>query len=120
MIIETEQRIKALAKFLSVHENQIEVSDSDSEDWLLEYADDEYLVLTDDEADDEYAERLGNYFEDCILIQIPDELQIYFDEKFWLKDAQINTSRGSELANYDGKEETETVNDVDFYIYRQC
>ena len=61
----------------------------------------DYLVLTDDEANDKLEESLDSYF----------------DEDAWKYDAKMD-GRGHSLASYDGNENEETVNDETYYIYR--
>lgn len=78
----------------------------------------DYLVLTEEEADDLWDERLDDLIDDCILSQIPEELQMYFDTDLYKRDAQINGSRGENIAFYDGEEHYETVNVTTYYIYR--
>lgn len=79
--------------------------------------DGEYLVLTDEEAEKAYEDSLENYIDE--VLEIPDEIEPYFDRERWKEDARINSSRGNELNHYDGSEEVETVNETDYYIYRQ-
>lgn len=82
-----------------------------------EYYREEYLVLTDSEADDEWDSALDNYIDECILPEIPDHLQNYFDEEKWKQDAKYD-GRGQSLATYDGCEYDEEVNGTTYYIYR--
>ncbi len=81
---------------------------------LLEY--EEYLVLTDDEAD----ERAREYLEDGELwrMAITNNNEIRgLDE--WIEDVLNIDGRASELNHYDGTEEYEEINGTDYYIYRQ-
>lgn len=80
--------------------------------------DGEYLVLTDDEADTTYDEALDNYIDECILPEMPEMAQNYFDYDACKRDLQINSSRGDTLNRYDGTEEYITVNGTDYFIYR--
>lgn len=81
---------------------------------LEETEDGEYLVLTDEEADERARESLDNYIEECVLSQIPDNLVEYFDTDQFAEDALRNDGRGVSLASYDSEEfEVEG-----FYIYR--
>ena len=77
----------------------------------------EYLILTDSEADQEYDEQLNNYIEECIMPEIPSHLQNYFDEDAWKQDASYD-GRGHLLATYDGYENMEEVEGTDYYLYR--
>ena len=76
----------------------------------------EYLVLTDDEADDQEDEHLENYIDDCM--EIPEHLMGYFDREKWKKDARMD-GRGHSLSSYDGSEYEEEVNGTTYYIYRR-
>lgn len=77
----------------------------------------DYLVLTDDEADDKLEESLDSYIEDCILPELPEAYRNYFDENSWKSDAKMD-GRGHSLASYDGHECEEHVNGTYYYIYR--
>lgn len=84
-----------------------------------------YLVLTDEEADEKWDESLDSYIEECIQPEI-DKLSegagnlsyyITFDEEKWKRDARMD-GRGHALSTYDGCENEETVEGITFYIYR--
>lgn len=78
----------------------------------------EWLVVTDDEADELWDQDLENYIDECILGELPEMAQNYFDREAWKKDARID-GRAHSLNRYDGNEECETINGEDYYIYRQ-
>jgi hypothetical protein len=81
-----------------------------------EVDDGEYLVLTDDEAQElaeEYAKDLFNE-----SVTIPDNLQMYIDIDSWIEDVINNDGRGSLLAGYDGEENEVEKNGTTYYIYR--
>lgn len=102
-------------------EELTEVSELDPEDY-----NNDYLVLTDEEADEKWEESLDSYIEECITPEIDKiaegqgNLQYYisFDEEKWKRDARMD-GRGHSLSSYDGNENEETVNGQTFYIYRQ-
>lgn len=74
----------------------------------------EYMVLTDDEADQAWEESLDSYIEECIYPEFQNEtLKNYFDEDAWKNDAR-HDGRGHSLNSYDGNEEESNG----FYIYR--
>jgi hypothetical protein len=78
----------------------------------------EYLVLTDDEADELWDEQLDNYLDECVLPELPESARMYFDRDSWKSDARMD-GRGHSIASYDGNEDE--VQDEDgnyFYIYR--
>lgn len=77
----------------------------------------EWLVITDSEADRMEDEYLDNYIDDCILSELPKAYRCYFDDEKWKRDARMD-GRGHSLAAYDGEENCETVNGTDYYIYR--
>lgn len=81
-----------------------------------EYSSD-YLVLTDEEADERWDESMDIYIEECILPELPKNLRYYFDSEKWKKDASFD-GRGHYLASYDGEEHEEEVNGTTYYIYR--
>ena len=76
-----------------------------------------YRVLTDDEADEAFDEALDSVLDDCILPDLDEVLQRYFDRDAWKRDASYD-GRGHHLNHYDGCEDEVTVNGVDYYIYR--
>jgi hypothetical protein len=95
-----------------------EVEEYDTDDY-----NNDYLVLTDEEADDRWEEELESYIEECIMPEI-DKLNlgnlsyyIKFDEEAWKSDARMD-GRGHVISRYDGAEHEETVYGVTYYIYR--
>lgn len=97
-----------------------EVEELEEEDYTVDY-----IVLTDEEADDKWEESLDNYIEECIQPEI-DKLSenagnlsyyITFDEETWKRDARMD-GRGHSLSTYDGNENEETIENTTFYIYR--
>ena len=77
----------------------------------------EYLVLTDEEADEKWDEDLDNYIDECILHELPDAYRFYFDDEKWKADARLD-GRGHSLSTYDGEENEQDVNGTTYYIYR--
>ena len=78
----------------------------------------EYLVLTDDEADEE-AEQCAHESAEEAQQEIPHHLQRYFDMDLFISDC-ISEGRGQLLNYYDGSEDSITLdNDSVFYIYRR-
>lgn len=96
------------------------------EEYDTEYYNNDYLVLTDEEADDKWDEELDNYIEECIMPEIDKIAEgqgnlsyyIKFDEEMWKRDAKMD-GRGHSLSRYDGHEHEEVVNGTTYYIYRQ-
>ena len=78
----------------------------------------EYWVLTDDEAN-EKAELEAHYRAEEAQQEIPNHLQQYFDIDKYIDD-YISDGRGYLLDNYNGSEDSITLdNDSVFYIYRR-
>ena len=111
-----KNKIKALAQFLDCKKKDIIVNTYN--DSFLEYGSEEYLVVTDDEANDLWEESLDNYLEDCIYPELQGNLKNYFDDEAWKSDARYD-GRGHSLSGYDGEENEETVDEETLYIYRQ-
>lgn len=80
-----------------------------------------YLVLTDDEANEMWDESLDSYIEECVLPEIPRHYRSYFDCDAFKDDCR-HDGRGHSLATYDGCENEETVffdgHHETLYIYR--
>ena len=77
-----------------------------------------FYVLDDDEADEKADEYLDSYIDDCVLSQIPKNLQIYFDSEKFKEDVLEHDGRGQQLASYDGYENEISVDGTTYYIYR--
>jgi len=92
--------------------NFIKVEEYDSKNY-----NNDYLVLTDSEAEDKWEEALNNYLEDCIYPELTGNLANYFDDDKWKQDARYD-GRGHSLASYDGEEHEESVNNTTYYIFR--
>lgn len=111
-----ENKILALAQHLSIDPSDInyyvfnhhETYDADGG---------EYLVLTNEEADELWNEYLENYIDECILPEIPETYRNYFDSPAWKRDAQYD-GRGHSLATYDGEENEIKIDGTWYYIYR--
>ena len=81
------------------------------------YGGSEYLILTDSEADDKWDNALEDYIDECIIPEIPEDYQIYFDREKWKRDAR-HDGRGHSIATYDGDEDEVEYNGETYYIYR--
>ena len=84
-------------------------------DCTYSYHREEYIVATDEEADEIEDEYLDNYIDECL--EIPDNIRPYFDEEKWKDDARMD-GRGHIISTYDGCEDEEDVNGTTYYIYR--
>jgi len=63
----------------------------------------EWLVLTENEADGLWDEQLESYIDECILPGLPEAYRMYFDYEAWKRDAKFD-GRGHSLSGYDGNE----------------
>ena len=86
-------------------------------DTTYSYYREEYIVCTDEEADNLMDDTLENYIDEVILPEIPEPYRNYFDNEAWKEDAKYE-GRGHTLATYDGEENEEEVNGTTYYIYR--
>lgn len=109
------ERISALAAHLKVDPSEITTSQYDEKTFVHGNA--EYLVVTDDEADELWDEYLDNYINDVVLSELPEQYRFYFDSDKFKNDASMD-GRANALASYDGGEDCEKVNGLDYYIYR--
>jgi predicted GTPase len=94
--LEVEDKVLALMSHLGLEDPEdISVGYSDE---IFEYGRQEYLVLTDDEADAKWDEELENYIDECILSELPEKYQPYFDRESWKRDAKFD-GRGHSLSS---------------------
>ena len=90
-----------------------EMSDASLSGTNLEIMGNEYLFGTDAEMDELWDEYLDNYIDECILPEVPEAFQNYFDDEKWKSDAK-DDGRAHSLASYDGHE----LSHGDYYFYR--
>ena len=110
-----ENKIKALAEHLGIDADEVEETSYD--DCTFEADGGEYMVLTDDEADQLWDESLDSYIDECILPEMPEHLAGYFDYEKWKRDARMD-GRGHCLNHYDSGEDEIEIDGEYFYIYR--
>lgn len=77
----------------------------------------EWLVLTDEEADEETHQRIVGYIDDIVFSEIPGTYHRYFDLEKFVDDN--NSDRGSWLSSYDGEENEYQLGMELVFIYRQ-
>ena len=91
----------------------------------LKLDDEEYLVLTDEEADKVERERVESVIDDCYLAEFEYEerksgnsnpLLQYLDKDKWIDDWCGN--RGENISSYNGQELESKYNGTTYYIYR--
>lgn len=113
-----DEKIIALGIHLDITPTEAneDIEQSDDDDCVYSYSGIEYLVCTDEEADEKWDEDLDDYINHCS--EIPDHLKNYFDREAWKIDAEQD-GRGHFLSRYDGVENNEEVNDITYYIYKQ-
>lgn len=97
-------------------EDELIVSNYDEN--IIEYGNEEYLVVTDEEANELWDEYLDSYLEEIIYPELTGNLSKYFDDEAWKSDAKFD-GRGHSLGRYDGRENYEDVERETYYIYRQ-
>ena len=107
-----EQRDEAIYEVTKELDNIVEGYNN-----MFSYYNEDYYVLTDSEADDMEDDSLDNYINECIMPEIPEHLQNYFDEVAWKRDVRMD-GRGHIISTYDGAEYEETVEGTTYYIYR--
>jgi len=111
-----KEKIKALLQHLDCKKSDINVSSYD--DNVFEYGKQEYLVVTDEEANKLWDEDLDYYIDECILPELPESARQYFDDEKWKQDARYD-GRGHSLSRYDGNEDEIKINGIVYFIYRQ-
>ena len=107
-------KAQALAQHLDCHFS--EVTEDDDIRFSAEGMD--FLIVTDDEAEILWDESLDSYLDDCVLPDIPDNMQNYFDTEAWKRDAKMD-GRGHSLSSYNGCEYNQEVDGETYYIFRQ-
>lgn len=127
--IYNDENVKQWASELDVNEDELfaDLKTWDDRDWVLFHhlggyssridrvceLKDDYLVLTDDEADSKVLE----YMEDLVDDDCPDYLRSYVDVESLARDS----SRAQTLAIYDGIEYEYSINGRNiYYVYRVC
>lgn len=98
-------RLNALALHLGVDVEELTIGYNDQ---IIEYGNSEYLVVTDEEADELWEQDLDNYLEECIYPELPEMARNYFDDESWKHNARFD-GRAHSLARYDGDESQITV-----------
>ena len=78
----------------------------------------DWLVLTDDEANEECRKYAENSADDA-LHEIPIRMQEYFNVDMYIEDVINSNSRGELLSTYDGAEYEQEVNGTTYYLYRR-
>lgn len=113
--IDELERRTALARFLNCNINDVEpVRHSETE---FEAEGNEWLVMTETEADDAARESIRSFIDDCL--DIPENIRPYFDEDRYIDDVLLADGRGHVLNSWDGSENEESGIDETFFIYRR-
>ena len=115
-----DPKIRALVHYLRDNGNKISYEEVEEVTWSddnFEANGCEYMVLTDDEADQKWDEYLDSYLDECVLPELPESAQHYFDRESWKYDARMD-GRGHSLSSYDGCEYDAEADGETYYIYR--
>lgn len=80
-----------------------DIDELDIEDEEINFNGEYLLILEENEADDRWEQELDSYIEECIYPELPENLQNYFDEDAWKRDARFD-GRGHAISRYDGVE----------------
>ena len=107
IVSDLDERVLAL-----MVEDDLYYSDAESA-----ISNDDWLVLTDDEADKLASEQADIYVNDA-LRDIPDHLQRYFNAELYRSDT-LYDGRGPLLAYWDSYERDQTINGTTYYLYRR-
>lgn len=114
-----DERIIALAQHLNIELHLIENNAEEITELAFgsyQYGSQEYMVLTDDEADKEMERNAESHVEDE-LYSIESHLRQFIDEDKMIE-YYMDDDRGNQLAWYDNIEHTEEVDGTTYYIYR--
>lgn len=91
-----------------------EWEESNYDDSTFESGGTEYMILTDKEATERAEESIDQYIDECVLGEMPENLQQYFDRESFISDCISIDGRGHTLSGYDGEEHEQG----NYYIYR--
>ena len=75
-----------------------------------------YLVMTEEERDTAWDERLESYLDECVLPELPSALAGYFDSEAWKRDAR-HDGAGHALSSYDGEEHEYKLSDASPWLF---
>lgn len=107
----------ALAKNSNISLNDIgTIVNNSGNNW--EVQGESFLAGDDSDMDDEWDDNLEQYIDDCILPELPETAQRYFDKESWKNDAK-HDGRGHSLNRYDGGEDEQNILGTIIYIYKQ-
>lgn len=95
--VDFEDRVEALAEFLGLDEEEKAEIEEGYTDGALEYGREEYLVLTDDEADDMFREQEEQLFDELGIESFSKDFQNWIlnnaVEEDWFEDAMNESNR---------------------------
>ena len=112
----------AFDEYIDDNYNLLEEEFVNNYDKYYQYGNEEYLVLTDQEADKAAYDSVYSIWEDCYLSKnIKEQLGFLYDY-IDLERATLDTirmdGRGRTLASYDGYENEINFDNIHYYIYR--
>ena len=108
---------KVLALCLEDNLNTDDLDSITENNNIIEIGNREWLVVTDEEGDELWDECLDSFIDSCIIDEIPKHYRNYFDCEKFKQDCKYD-GRAHSLAGYDGRESTQNVNGITYYIYR--
>jgi len=114
-MIDNETKIKTLAAHLDTDVTEISQEGCIP---LFSCGQKEYLVCTENEANQLWEADLDSYLDEYVLPALPGNLPRYFDRDAWKRDARFD-GRGHSLSTYDGTEHEMRLPSGEYlYIYR--
>lgn len=116
----TDEKIVALMLQLNITiaEAILDIKKSKYSPHTYCYGEEEYLVMTDEEANNLFEEELDNFICEVMYTEIPEQYHKYINIELYKEDEK-SVGRENYLANYDCNEGIEVVNNTNYYIYRR-
>jgi hypothetical protein len=118
-----DDRILALGNHLGLTYTEMydDITKAKYGDYNYKYGNQEYLVMTNDEANEYEREMVENTIQECYIDVYSKEMKNnpminYIDMNRWIDD--WCGDRGNNISSYDGYEYYEEVNGETYYIYR--
>jgi hypothetical protein len=86
-------------------------------DWCPPNLPGEWRIMGEDAMEQAWDDALQSYLDDCILPEMPECAQRYFDEESWKRDAKFD-GPGHALSSYDGNMFECSVGGIYYHIVR--
>ena len=117
---EYSNEIRALYKHLTDNNNVVDIADIEELKYdyygspMLEIDGSEYAVIANDDIERVFHEYAENTIDECILPDVPDRYQSYFDyEKF---ERDMSYDGYGQMSSYDGNDNEVIIDDVYYHI----